>query len=244
MLHQFTNRCWFLPYESETDRPCLGYVRGNRYCLQIDAGNSAAHAQRMKDELTRNALPKPDFVAITHSHWDHTYGLCATEGVSIASTATQRHLEAMSAWTWTEEAMQKRLETREDILFCHEHILLEYPELDLIRVTTADLVFDERLTLDLGGLHAQLLRLANSHADDCVVVFIPEEKVIYLGDICYEDLHHEPPCWHRTRFTALCEALRGLDFDWAVPGHQGLMSREELMADLAASMTVEDLILD
>lgn len=244
MLQQITERCWFLPCDSSTDRPCLGYVRGERYHLLIDAGNSPAHYHLMMTELNQNALDKPDFLALTHAHWDHTYGLCASECVSFACSATQHELSVMSCWKWNKTAMQNRLETGEDILFCHEHILLEYPNLDEIRVKPADIVFENSLSLDLGGVHAQLFKLPNSHANDCVVIYIPEEKVIFLGDICYEDLHHRPPCWHRARFMQLCDALRGLDFEWAVPGHQKLLCRHDLMEDLENAFSDETPVLD
>lgn len=233
MLTRITDRCYSLPCDHTADRPALGYVRGDRLSLRIDAGNSPAHSHLMENALRSAGLPAAGLTALTHSHWDHTYGLCAASAPAIACAATQAHLAAMSRWDWTPEAMQARLDAREDIPFCHDAILVEYPDPCQIRVRTADVTFDDRLMLDLGGVHAALMRLENSHADDCVVIHIPEERVIYLGDICYEDLHHDPVCWHRSRFEALCAALKSLDFAYAVPGHQGMKTREELMQDLS-----------
>lgn len=245
MLEQVTDRCCFLPSDPETDRPALGYVRGDHACLQVDAGNSPAHYALMQAQLRARGLPAPDAIALTHSHWDHTYGMCAAPCRTICCTRTQTYLQAMSRWTWTADAMESRLATHEDILFCHEYILKEYPDPTEIRVVTADETFDEYCVIDLGGATVHLIRLPNSHADDCVVVHVPEEGVIFLGDILYKDLHHEPPCWHRARFEALCTSLRQLSFDWAVTGHHGLVSRAELMDDLLTSLSdPEDLVLD
>ena len=232
MLNRITSRCYALPCDHHADRPAIGYVRGDRYALLIDAGNSPAHAQLIRSALDESSLPKPSLIALTHSHWDHTYGLSAWSCPAAACAEAQRHLTVMAAWAWTPEAMEERLRTHEDILFCHDAILEEYADPSQIRVRTADIVYQSRLTLDLGGVHAELLRLENSHSDDCSVVYVPEERVIFLGDICYEDLHHDPPCWHRHRFEALRSALSGLDFADAVPGHQTPKTREELMADL------------
>ncbi|MDO4483564.1 MAG: MBL fold metallo-hydrolase [Clostridia bacterium] len=203
--------------------------------LQIDAGNSPAHLAAFRDSL--GSLLAPGMVAITHSHWDHTYGLCAADIPAVCCENTQRHLQAMSRWHWDLPAMEQRVVSGEDILFCHEHILAEYPDPQAIRVRPCDVVFSGSLTLDLGGVHAELMHLENSHADDCTVVYIPEERVLYLGDITYEDLHHKPECYHRRRFEALLAELRLLDFDVVVPGHQPPLSREELMADLSAALS-------
>ena len=234
MLKQLTKRCFYLPYEETGDRPSLGFVRGDRFCLQIDAGNSPAHFHRMGDALSAAGLPAPDLIALTHAHWDHTYGACAADCPVIASEATQADLRRMAGWTWTAGAMARRVENGEDIAFCTEAIAVEYAELDQIRVRTADLVYAERLAVDLGGVSAVITRTTNSHADDCSLIFIPEERVVFLGDICYEDLHHKPPCCHRSRLAALRAALSALPFEWGVPGHQMPLTRQEVFDELAA----------
>lgn len=234
MLRQLTERCFYLPYEKTGDRPSLGFVRSDRLCLQIDAGNSPAHYRRMSDALAAAGLPAPNLIAFTHAHWDHTYGACAADCPVIASEATQAELRRMVGWTWTAEAMAQRVESGEDIAFCTDAIAVEYAELSQVRVRTADLVYAERLTVDLGGVSAVIARTTNSHAADCSLIYIPEERVVYLGDICYEDLHHKPPCCHRSRLNALRDALSALPFEWGVPGHQLPLSRQEVFDELNA----------
>lgn len=242
-MEQITSRCYYLPYDTAADRPCLGYVRGDRFSMQIDGGNSPAHLLLMQKVLEQKRLPLPDMIAVTHSHWDHTYGLCAAKAPVIACDKTQEHLQTMTAWAWTISAMEERLRTRQDIPFCHENILKEYADPSAIRVRTADVVFREALTIDLGGVHVELFRQENSHADDCVIAYVPEEKVVFLGDICYEDLHHEPPCFHRARFDQLRQTLIRLDFDQAIPGHQLHLTRADLLADMDESLSEDVLIL-
>jgi glyoxylase-like metal-dependent hydrolase (beta-lactamase superfamily II) len=227
MLHQLTERCYYLPFSDETDRPALGYVRGERFTFLVDGGNSPDHMALLHRSLEEKGLPKEQLVAITHSHWDHTYGLCATEAPVIACRKAQEQLQIMQQWAWTPEAMQARLDKREDILFCHEFILKEYADPMAIRVRSADIVFEDFLELDLGGVHAQLMHLNNSHSSDCAIVFIPEEGVVYLGDTAYKDLHHVPPCWHLNRRAELMGVLDRLDFQWAVPGHHDACRRDD-----------------
>ena len=42
-LKRLTEHIWYMPFEEERDRPNLGYVKGDSWCLAVDAGHSAAH---------------------------------------------------------------------------------------------------------------------------------------------------------------------------------------------------------
>lgn len=244
MLQQITSRSFFLPNDHQTDRPCLGYVRGDRYALMIDAGNSPAHHRLFLDELAAAGLPAPDAIAITHSHWDHTYAMCAATAPTLANHKTQEHLMQMSRWAWNLPAMEERLRTGEDIRFCHDCILKEYPDLDAIRVVPGTVVYHEQLTLDLGGIHAQLIHLENSHADDCSIVYIPEEKLVFLGDITCDDLHHGPRTIHLSRYEHLRRALTELDFTRTVEGHyEQVCTKAGIFASMDETQAETELIL-
>lgn len=244
MLQQITPRSFFLPNDHETDRPCLGYVRGDRYALMIDAGNSPAHHRFFLDELAAAGLPAPSAIAITHSHWDHTYAMCAAAFPTIVNHKTQAHLEQMSRWDWNLPAMEERLRIGEDIRFCHDCIVKEYPNLSAIRVVPGTVVYHDRLTLDLGGIHAELIHLENSHADDCSIVYIPEEKLVFLGDITCDDLHHTPRCIHQARYDSLRRVLTELDFTRTVEGHyEQVCTKSEIFASMEEIIAETEAIL-
>ena len=50
------------------------------------------------------------------------------------------------------------------------------------------------MTLDLGGIEVQLIHCAGPHADDSVLLYIPSEKFVFLGDSNGKDLYGQP--WH------------------------------------------------
>ena len=50
----------------------LGYIRGERYSLAVDAGNSRRHVEKFYAALDAAELRRPDFTVLTHWHWDHT----------------------------------------------------------------------------------------------------------------------------------------------------------------------------
>lgn len=235
MLTSLTQNIFVSDYVEATDRPRLGYVRGSRYSLMIDAGNSKAHALEFLNDLKALDLPDPDFVILTHWHWDHVYGLHALKAVSICTESTQAKLIEMSEWEWTPSAMAKRLETGEDIEFCDVHIRVEYPDLSTIIIKKADLTFRDWLSLDLGQKEIRIMRLPNSHSPDSCVVFVPDEKILFLGDIISEDFHHGTPHYDRSSLSGLIRALDGIDFKQAIHGHTDIFSKSELMAYLDES---------
>jgi glyoxylase-like metal-dependent hydrolase (beta-lactamase superfamily II) len=229
MLIKLTDRIYYMPHSEETDRPILGYIRGDKFTLMVDSGNSQKHVELFTDDILELEMPYPDFVAITHSHWDHTYGMSSLKATSIACNKTNEYLENMLNWEWTDEAMKKRLATGEDIEFCDTMIRREYPNLSEIQVKTADIEFNEILKIDLGGITCELMRLESSHADDCVVVYVPEEKIIFIGDIISEDFHHGESKYYKEKLESLINNFKAIDFNIALFGHMEPFSKQELL---------------
>ena len=91
-LKRLTGHIWYMPHETERDRPNLGYVRGEKLSLAVDAGHSAAHVREFYALLEKENLPLPSITILTHWHWDHTFGMHAVNGLCIANELTDRHL--------------------------------------------------------------------------------------------------------------------------------------------------------
>jgi glyoxylase-like metal-dependent hydrolase (beta-lactamase superfamily II) len=231
-MEKLTERIYYMPYHQETDRPNLGYVKGEKYSLMIDAGNSKKHVELFMKELDELHLPHPNFVGITHWHWDHCYGMHAIPAISIACTRTNELLKRMANWSWNEEEMEARVLRGEDIRFCTDMIQLEYPDRDAITIISADITFEDNLNVDLGNITCEILRVGGSHSEDSVIYYIPEEKVVFLGDCDCEDLHHGDRKYYPELLQMLYDKLNALDFTTCVPGHWIPHSKEELLSDL------------
>ena len=99
-LIRFSDRIWYLPFVSDTDRPNLFYLKGDLYSAVIDAGNSQAHVEELYRLLQENDLPLPELTIITHWHWDHTFGLPFINGASVATERTNEKLKEVMQWKW------------------------------------------------------------------------------------------------------------------------------------------------
>lgn len=232
MMQKITDRVYMLPHDDCGDRPALGYIRGDRYALMVDAGNSAEHVRLYKASLAALALPMPDFVALTHWHWDHTFGLHAVGCPAIASVQTNAYIGDMMAWAWTDEAMARRLETGEDNDFCDEMIREVYPDRSRIIIRQADIAFANALTVDLGGVTCELRHFENPHSADGVLLYVPEERVLFLGDANYEGHHHGREPLYREKLAELIVSLETLPFEVCIGGHEEPLSRAALLQAL------------
>ena len=134
--------------------------------------------------------------------------------------------------------MPKR-EKNEDLEFSYPNINAEYPDKSQIKIATPTVEYDDHLTVDLGGVHAQMKVIENSHSYDSRVIYIPEEKTIFLGDICYEDLLPIRPVYYRNKHAKLMNGLQKMDFDKAIPGHQPLMTGDEIYNMLAQAELID-----
>jgi len=249
MFEKLTDRIYIQPPEHHTDRPNIGLITGDRYTLLFEAGNSAENVKLLRERLTRQNLPMPDFVAVSHWHWDHSFGMHAWDVPTIAGKLTNDRLLKMADWKWDDESMDKRVENGEDIVFCNEMIKREYPDRNEIKVICADIVIDSSMTINLGGIEIQLISAAGPHSDDSIICYIPSEKFVFLGDSNGKDLYGKP--WHfdieheedfleetakipydKDKVKNYLAILDRLDFTHCVGGHADVMTKEELYSSL------------
>lgn len=222
-LNRLTERIWVYPYEEERDRPNLSYIRGDRWSLAVDAGHSDNHVREFYRELEEAGLPLPELTVITHWHWDHTFGMHAIHGLSLANEQTNRYLADFRA----------RLEKEGSAFFLamHESIRREYRDGKPVIVTTADLVFRNEIMLDPGSCPVRIFRAEAPHTDDSTLIEIPGEKVLILGDCSGGTF----PDWTVNQPLAdkLAETIRRINPEICLPGH---------WTPLAPGIVVDDLL--
>lgn len=198
----------------------------------VDAGNSPRHSGEYQQDLEVSGMPRPKYCVITHWHWDHTFAMHALPSETIASRETARQLQRRAGWRWDAASMESRLESGEEIPFAHEHICAEYKNTEEITVALPNRVMENReLALNCGGITCRCIQFPSVHSDDSVVACVPEEKVIFIGDIYGDDFYNNH---YRDleKTKQLQDALAALDFTVAVPGHSEPLEKHVLMAFL------------
>ena len=221
-LIQLTDRVWFYPMEEERDRPILGYIKGDRWSLAVDAGHSDAHTAEFYRALTKAGLPLPQLTVLTHWHWDHTFGLHAIHGLSLANALTNRYLRDFG----------DRLEKHgpEEFFALHESTRREYAGNRPVRVIPADMEFSGEIRLDAGNCPIRVYQTIAPHTDDSTLIEVTGEKVLFLGDSASGTF----PTWEKDQELTLklAETVRAADIRYAMDSHYIPQSKEEFLEDL------------
>ncbi|KIL51443.1 Zn-dependent hydrolase [Jeotgalibacillus alimentarius] len=243
-LITLSNRISYLTPVGPTDRPILMSVTGDRHTLMIDSGNSKAHAELFLKTLKDTGKPLPDLTAVTHWHWDHIFGLAALSVPSIASEDTKKAMEELTDFKWDDESLDERVATGVEIQFCADAIREEFKEQRDIEVVLPSVTFEDELTVDLGGVTCVLKQVGSDHAKDSTVVYVKEEKLLFLGDVTAPLMY--APVWH---FTAeetlkLLDQLDQFDADTYVISHYKPISKAEYQQEAALLRKAASLVTD
>ena len=221
-LEQLTERIWYFPHEKERDRPNLGYIRGDRWSMAVDAGHSDAHTAEFYRALEEAGLPLPQLTVLTHWHWDHTFGLHAIHGLSLANAVTNRYLREF----------RDRIEKNGpgEFLALDESIRREYAGNKPVRIIPADLEFTGEMMLDAGNCPIRVFQAAAPHTDDSTLIEVPGEKVLFIGD-CTGGAF---PTWEKDPALArkLAATLTAANAEIFLEGHWVPDSKEGTINDL------------
>ena len=222
MLNRLTERIWVYPYEEARDRPNLGYVRGDRWSLAVDAGHSADHLRGFYRELEAAGLPLPALTVLTHWHWDHTLAMHAVHGLCLAGEMTNRHLAAF----------RDRLAAEGTGFFfgLDERIRREYADGKPVIVTLADMTFAGEMSLDPGNCPVRVFRAEAPHTDDTTLIDVPGEGVLFLGDSTGASFPDR--IMDLDLAGKLAETVRSAHPTICLEGHWTPLSPEEIFHDL------------
>ena len=114
--------------DDRTDRPALGAVRGDRGTLLVEGGASVSHLGAFAAELAARGRPPVVGIALTHWHWDHSFGSAALAAPVIAHRDTAAAVAVQAGYDWSDEALAERVGDGREIAFCADMIRLELPD--------------------------------------------------------------------------------------------------------------------
>lgn len=158
--------------------------------------------------FVENRLKLPvKYVINTHHHADHSTGTCFFEGASVISHRLCREFLD----TRGRESLARAKETS--------------PEMADVRVVLPDMVFDDKLSLHLGG---KTFHLSHSpgHSDDSITVWIEEDNVLFAADTVMPI-----PFFVDGKYGDFLESLtklQGRNFENIIQGHGEVILRGEV----------------
>ncbi len=189
-----------------------GFIVGKDYVVVVDSLATLDLTRKFRDEI-RKVTDKPiRYLINTHHHGDHIYGNHVFAGATIISHDYCRS-----------EAIEQGIRDP-DIMNTI------FPEFDFrgIAITPADITFDRQLTLHMDEREIQLLYFGPGHTAGDIIVYLPEERIIFAGDFIFL---YSTPLGMEGSFAGWLrnlEAMANLGAQTYVPGHGPVCGSEGL----------------
>ncbi len=150
--------------------PNVGAVIGEDAVLAVDARATPALAREWLDELRRVTDRPVGYLVLTHYHAVRTLGASAFG----------------AEWVIAHEGTRQWIRERGEADF--ESETRRFPRLfkdvgSIPGLTYPNVAFADRLTLEVGGREVELLHLGRGHTQGDTAVWLPEEKILFAGDL-------------------------------------------------------------
>jgi glyoxylase-like metal-dependent hydrolase (beta-lactamase superfamily II) len=149
-----------------------GFVVTPKGVVVVDALGSPILAKKLIQEIARITPQKVVAVIVTHYHADHIYGLQEFKkiGAKIYAQGEGRNYLA------SDTAKQRLIASRIDFA----------PWVNAnTQLVAADVWIDQRTKLTIGGIEFLVSRVGPAHAPEDLMVYIPSEKVLFVGDLVF-----------------------------------------------------------
>jgi glyoxylase-like metal-dependent hydrolase (beta-lactamase superfamily II) len=187
-----------------------GFIVGTTGVVLVDTKTTLDSEKAVIAEIAKVTPKMVNTVIITHSDGDHVNGLAAfPAGLTIiAQENCKKEMEASAGGR--NPAPQDRLPTK----------------------TYAK---TEKLTAD--GVHIRLYHWANGHTSGDTIVYLPDEKIVFGGDLLVtnrpDTLIHLEKNGSAAGWIENAKGMVGLDADTYLTGHGEMMTKADVQKKLA-----------
>ncbi|CAK9041854.1 Uncharacterized protein SYNPCC7002_A1628 [Durusdinium trenchii] len=240
-------------------------VIGNEGVLLFDAGGAPLQSVRVLEKV-RALTDKPvTHVVISHWHGDHHLGVYRilddypdAELVSHAFTAAAMagapmdYIKPQQAdgFIGPKEALKRYIDAGElpdgtplsNAL--RAYFQRAYEDADLIdaqmrafQVTQPTKIFEDSLTIDLGGRAVELRHIGWGNTKGDVVLWLPEEKIVATGDIVVLPTPYGFGSYPK-RWVDTLQQVKALGYETLIPGHGPLQTDTAYVDLLIETMTL------
>ncbi len=231
-LHEVADGVWaYLQPDGGWGWSNAGLVTGDSTSLLVDTLFDLRLTGEMLEAMRRvtTAAERIDTVVNTHANGDHCYGnALVTDADIVASARCAEEMVQLPA-----SAMAGVVRAAPTLGAAGEFLARIFAPFSFDDIETAlpTTTFDGRLDLSVADRAVTLLEVGPAHTAGDVVVHLPDDGVVFTGDILFHGAH--PIVWAGpvANWIAACDRVLELDASVIVPGH-GPLAAPSAMADL------------
>jgi cyclase len=189
-----------------------GLIVGNKYAVVVDTLTNKYMIESFIARIKEFTDKPVRFVINTHPHGDHTYtNHFFTEAAAICSARCREYTLKMPP-DYLEKARR------------------EIPEMsfDGAKDTPQDIVFDKTLTIYQDDREIRLIHLGPGHSPSDAYVFLPQEHIVFCGDILFSGTPPLSIAGSVSRHIEQLETIARLDAEIYVAGHGPITGKEHV----------------
>ncbi|ARU61700.1 hypothetical protein CBW65_12215 [Tumebacillus avium] len=235
-----------------------GFIDLGESVLVIDAfltPQAALELRTLAEAITGNPVRH---MVNTHWHGDHVRGNQVYADVSIIATEITKnlmaeHLPARIAAIKEQapaqlQALQDQFDNATDDAqkqaFAAE--LTQFHEIastfDTLKITVPNVTFENKMTLHGSRRSAELITLGGGHSPSDIFVYLPQDKIIFMGDLLFVRTHLAFWNANEREWIEVLEQIEQFDADRFVPGHGPLGTIEDVRANKQYLLDLHQLV--
>lgn len=196
-----------IPDGSRRGVPNVGIVVGERRALVVDTGMGTRNGAAVLGVVRSVAPDRPLMLVTTHVHPEHDLGAGAFPAETVLLRARTQVDEIAESGSAVADDFRATSPFYRDLL-------------EGAAFRPADIVFDDSLVVDLGGVRAIVTAMGTNHTPGDTVVHVPDEGVLFSGDIAMSGAPaFASPRSRITPWLRSLDRLRRTDATILVPSH-------------------------
>jgi glyoxylase-like metal-dependent hydrolase (beta-lactamase superfamily II) len=205
-----------------------GIIIGRDGIVVIDTLISSKEAQKFISDIRAVSDMPIKYVINTHYHLDHALGNAdfIRHGATVVShknckkninAAASTILQRAKNYGLTDEMMQGT------------------------KVAEPSLTFNSGMGIDLGDRRIELIYTNASHTDGSIVIYAPDTKTLFAGDILFTGFHPYMGDADIAGWIKVLDHIASLDVAAIVPGHGPLSTKKDILEMREYLMTFDSI---
>ena len=165
----------------------------------VDTAATETRARRLREAVRGVTAAPPGVLVNTHFHGDHTFG----------------------NFVFPEALVVGHERTRSEAMAAGLHLTGLWPEVrwGALELAPPALTYRDGVTLHVGEVHVEVLHPGPAHTTDDSVVWLPDQEVLFTGDIVMSGVTPFCAMGSVSGSLAVLDRLRSLGARTVVPGH-------------------------
>jgi cyclase len=192
-----------------------GIIIGKNGIVVVDTLVSAKEAKRFINDIRKISDKPIKYVINTHYHLDHAFGNAEFE--KLGAVIISHTLDAQNLRKNGESALKDAKEfglTVNDM----EGTVLSYPSL----------TFNDRMGIDIGEQKIELIYAGNAHTSGSIIVYMPDKKVLFAGDILFTGYHPFTAEGDLKSWNKVLDYIIKMDVNTIIPGHGPVSTKKDV----------------